>query len=105
MALDKCTEATAIFHVLVSAVTFTRSRSLFQIRLDNITLHLVEDRPSRNVTCPGKLPVDIAIPAIVIARDRSGLFCIQPAGDIVVCPLSLAVSHSEFVCLPPPQNL
>lgn len=49
-----------------------------QIRVENIALHLIEDRPSPNITSPGHLPVDVAVPSLTITRDRSGLFSIQP---------------------------
>lgn len=57
---------------------------LFQskIQLDNIALHLIEDRPSPNITSPGSLPIDVAIPALTITRDKSGLFSIQPSGKM-----------------------
>ena len=48
--------------------------------MDNIALHLIEDRPSPNITSPGSLPIDLAIPALNISRDRSGMFTVQPAG-------------------------
>ena len=41
-------------------------------------MHLVEDRPSKNVSSPGSLPIDLAIPALFVTRDRSGLFSLQP---------------------------
>lgn len=50
-----------------------------KIQLDNIALHLIEDRPSPNITSPGSLPIDVAIPALTITRDKSGLFSIQPS--------------------------
>ncbi len=52
-----------------------------KIGVENVTLHLVEDRPSPNITCPGRLPIDVAVPALVITRDRSGLFSLQPGGE------------------------
>lgn len=56
------------------------TKFLFQIRLDNIALHLIEDRPSPNITSPGSLPIDVAIPALTITRDKSGMFSVQSAG-------------------------
>jgi hypothetical protein len=49
--------------------------------LENIALHLIEDKPSNNITSPGSLPVDLAIPSLTITRDKTGLFSIQPAGN------------------------
>jgi len=51
-----------------------------KIQLENLALHLVEDRPSKNITSPGSLPIDVAIPSLLITRDRSGLFSVQPSG-------------------------
>ena len=49
--------------------------------MENIALHLIEDRPSANITSPGSLPVDLAIPSLTITRDKTGLFSIQAAGN------------------------
>ena len=51
-----------------------------QIRVDNIALRLVEDRPPPNITSPGTPPIDVAIPTLLIVRDKSGLFSIRAAG-------------------------
>ena len=51
-----------------------------QVHLENIALHLIEDRPSSNITSPGSLPIDLAIPFLTITRDKTGLFSIQPTG-------------------------
>lgn len=42
-------------------------------------MHLIEDRPSPNVTSPGSVPIDLSIPSLTITRDKSGLFSIQPS--------------------------
>ena len=51
-----------------------------QVHLENIALHLIEDRPSANITSPGSLPIDLAIPTLTLTRDKTGLFSIQPSG-------------------------
>ncbi|XP_059079286.1 bridge-like lipid transfer protein family member 3B isoform X2 [Tigriopus californicus] len=61
-----------------------------KIQLDNIALHLIEDRPSPNITSPGSLPIDVAIPALTITRDKSGLFSIQPSESNVKSEDSVA---------------
>jgi len=48
-----------------------------EVHLENIALHLIEDRPAPNVTSPGSLPIDLAIPAMTITRDKTGLFSFQ----------------------------
>ena len=52
-----------------------------QVHLENIALHLIEDRPAPNVTSPGSLPIDLAIPAMTITRDKTGLFSFQSGGE------------------------
>jgi len=52
-----------------------------EVHLENIALHLIEDRPSSNITSPGSLPIDLAIPFLTITRDKTGLFSIQPTGN------------------------
>ena len=46
--------------------------------MENLALHLVEDRPSKNISSPGSLPIDLAIPSLFVTRDKSGLFSLQP---------------------------
>lgn len=65
------------------------------VRLENVTLHLVEDRPSPNITCPGVLPIDVSIPALVVTRDRSGLFSVQAAETASAKPASDLASALE----------
>ena len=52
-----------------------------QIKVDNIALRLVEDRPPPNITSPGTPPIDLAIPTLLIVRDKSGLFSIRSTGE------------------------
>ena len=59
--------------------------------MENIALHLIEDRPSSNITSPGSLPVDLAIPYLTITRDKTGLFSIQPTGK-----LSLSIFSRKY---------
>ena len=49
--------------------------------MDNIALRLVEDRPPPNITSPGTPPIDLAIPTLLIVRDKSGLFSIRSTGE------------------------
>ncbi|KAK3923200.1 UHRF1-binding protein 1-like [Frankliniella fusca] len=51
-----------------------------EVHLENVSLHLVEDRPSNNITSPGPVPIDASISRLHISRDRSGLFLIEPPG-------------------------
>lgn len=65
-----------------------------KIQLENLALHLVEDRPSANITSPGSLPIDVAIPALSITRDKSGLFAIQPS-DVSNVSSALSNAHAS----------
>ena len=51
-----------------------------EVHLENIAMHLIEDRPSANITSPGSLPIDLAIPTLTLTRDKTGLFSIQQSG-------------------------
>lgn len=50
-----------------------------QILLENVRLHLIEDRPPVNVTSPGSVPIDLAIGCMRIRRDETGVVQLQPA--------------------------
>lgn len=49
-----------------------------QITLDNIQLHLNEDRPPVNITSPGPVPIDLNITQLYITRGEDGVFNIIP---------------------------
>ncbi|XP_012267843.2 UHRF1-binding protein 1-like isoform X1 [Athalia rosae] len=49
-----------------------------QIYLENISLHLNEDRPPNNITSPGPIPIDLDISKLRISRDITGVFHIEP---------------------------
>lgn len=58
--------------------------------LENVRLHLVEDRPPVNITSPGSVPIDLHIGRMRVTRDTSGTFHLQPANeepDFVVDPI------------------
>merc|ERR1711881_811600 len=65
-----------------------------KVQLENLALHLVEDRPSANITSPGSLPIDVAIPALMTTRDRSGLFSVQPAG-MAAAEVTMSNAHAS----------
>lgn len=54
-----------------------------EIELENIKVHLIEDRPPVNITSPGSLPVDLKIGRMFITRDSEGVFQIQPKDEVV----------------------
>ncbi|KAK7794549.1 hypothetical protein R5R35_009669 [Gryllus longicercus] len=49
-----------------------------QIALDNMKLHLNEDRPPSNITSPGPIPVDLALSKLCIHRGKDGVFYFEP---------------------------
>ncbi|RZB39563.1 UHRF1-binding protein 1-like [Asbolus verrucosus] len=49
-----------------------------QIFLDNVQLHLNEDRPPVNITSPGPIPIDLNITQLNITRSEDGVFNILP---------------------------
>lgn len=49
-----------------------------QILLDNVRLHLVEDRPPVNATSPGAVPLDLCIGRMRVTRDAAGVVGLQP---------------------------
>ena len=74
-----------------------------RIQLENLALHLVEDRPSKNITSPGSLPIDVAIPSLLVTRDRSGLFSIQHSTVEPSEPMSNAHASVPEVLKPSAQ--
>lgn len=46
--------------------------------LENISIHIIEDRPPVNITSPGPVPINLAIGKMRCTRDESGVFNIQP---------------------------
>ena len=61
-------------------VIHATNTSRFQIKVDNVALRLIEDRPPPNITSPGTPPIDVAVPTLLITRDKSGLFSIRAPG-------------------------
>lgn len=48
------------------------------ISLDNVQLHLNEDRPPVNITSPGPIPIDLNVTQLYIMRSTDGVFNILP---------------------------
>lgn len=49
-----------------------------EILLNNLKLHLMEDRPPVNITSPGPVPINLEIGKMHIKRNKNGVFEIQP---------------------------
>lgn len=48
------------------------------VDLENLKIHIIEDRPPVNITSPGPQPIDLEIGKMKVTRDISGIFHIQP---------------------------
>lgn len=64
----------------------------FQLTLENVQLHLIEDRPPVNITSPGPVPIHLDITNMFIVRTEDGVFRIIPAK-----PTSVSASSSSIV--------
>ncbi|KAJ6647453.1 UHRF1-binding protein 1-like [Pseudolycoriella hygida] len=49
-----------------------------EILLENLKVHLMEDRPPVNITSPGPVPMNLNICKMRMTRDETGTFKIQP---------------------------
>lgn len=48
------------------------------VDLENLKIHIIEDRAPVNITSPGPQPIDLEIGKMKVTRDASGVFHIQP---------------------------
>lgn len=55
-----------------------KTNSNRQILLENLKIHLMEDRPPVNITSPGPVPINLNICKMRITRDDTGTFQIEP---------------------------
>lgn len=53
-----------------------------QVFLNNVLLHLNEDRPPANITSPGPVPIDLNISTLYITQEEDGVFNILPQPPI-----------------------
>lgn len=68
-----------------------------QIYLENIALHLNEDRPPNNITSPGPIPIDLDISRLRISRDIGGVFHIEPiVGTLVESGSEATISNGNI---------
>ncbi|KAL3266104.1 hypothetical protein HHI36_010290 [Cryptolaemus montrouzieri] len=49
-----------------------------QVFLDNVQIHLNEDRPPANITSPGPVPIDLNLDQLYITQKEDGIFQILP---------------------------
>lgn len=66
-----------------------------QISLDNVKLHLNEDRPPVNITSPGPIPLDLNISQMYITRGEDGIFHILPGKASFSSSNSVGSENSE----------
>ncbi|XP_071452381.1 bridge-like lipid transfer protein family member 3B isoform X2 [Hetaerina americana] len=78
LSLALCTSTLSGMAELVEDEIYPKPLPM-KARIEDVHLHLKEDRPSGNITSPGPPPpMDVAISHLLITRDLSGVFCIQP---------------------------
>lgn len=76
----------SLFGLIVLKIHILCIKLLLQILLENVRLHLVEDRPPVNVTSPGTQPIDLSIGCMRIIRDSTGVINLQPSETVAVDP-------------------
>lgn len=47
---------------------------MLQVSVENVNLHLIEDRPPVNITSPGPVPIDLNVSELYITRNEDGVF-------------------------------
>jgi hypothetical protein len=57
-----------------------------EILLDNVSVHMIEDRPPCNITSPGPVPIDVHLTKMLVKRSSTNVITIE-------CP-STGVEHS-----------
>ncbi|XP_034939434.1 UHRF1-binding protein 1-like [Chelonus insularis] len=54
------------------------------LSLNNICIHLNEDRPSNNITSPGPIPINLNIQELKLNRDKNGIINIESLKNNIV---------------------
>lgn len=49
-----------------------------EILLENVKVHLIEDRPTRSISSPGPQPLDVALTTLRVSRDTAGVVQLGP---------------------------
>lgn len=49
-----------------------------QVLIENLKLHLIEDRPTRSISSPPPQPLDLNLSTIKLSRDSSGVVHLGP---------------------------
>ncbi|ERL88604.1 hypothetical protein D910_05989 [Dendroctonus ponderosae] len=47
-----------------------------KISVENVSVHLIEDRPPVNITSPGPVPIDLNVSELYITRNEDGVFTV-----------------------------
>ncbi|XP_046394074.1 UHRF1-binding protein 1 isoform X3 [Ischnura elegans] len=94
LSLALCTSTLSGMAELVEDEIYPKPLPM-KARIDDVHLHLKEDRPSGNITSPGPPPpMDVAISHLLITRDLSGVFCIQPMREFASEVGAFSISQS-----------
>lgn len=62
-----------------------RISSCLQISLENVQLHLSEERSLANITSPGATPLDVSVTNLRICRGIDGVFRVEPPPPPTPC--------------------
>ncbi|XP_031339303.1 UHRF1-binding protein 1-like isoform X3 [Photinus pyralis] len=66
-----------------------------EISVENLALHLIEDRPPTNITSPGPVPMNVHISQLIITRGEDGIFNIVPVKNLGLVTSTSTLSGSD----------
>ncbi|CAH2055660.1 unnamed protein product, partial [Iphiclides podalirius] len=67
-----------------------------EVLIENVKLHLIEDRPTRSISSPPPQPLDLALSGLRLTRDRTGVLRLgAPAPRASATPTAPATPPSE----------
>lgn len=63
--------------------------------LENIRLHLTEERTPANITSPGPTPIDVSVRQLHVCRGLDGIFHVEPPPPPAPCGTPSTPSESQ----------
>lgn len=66
-----------------------------EITLENIRLHLTEERTPANITSPGPTPIDVSVRQLHVCRGLDGVFHVEPPPPPAPCGTPYTPSESQ----------
>ncbi|KPJ06996.1 UHRF1-binding protein 1-like [Papilio machaon] len=70
----------------------------FQVLIENVKLHLIEDRPTRSISSPPPQPLDLDLSSLRVTRDNTGVVYLGPplaTPSTVTSPATPTSQHDE----------